>query len=159
MDKENRQTLSWLSLEEQVESRGYTWLDAAGTGERSGDFGEAVRRRQVYRRQAGLLGRDETVLVPAQVDALKSASLARAEARIAAAPDRVRAGNAEAFAGVYERPVDLPHGRFAVMASAKEFKLVPWRPELERHRGKTLSVTARANGVSFRPVRSRGIGQ
>ena len=105
-----------------------------------------MRRRQVYLRQAGLIGRDETVLVPAQVDALKSASLARAEARIAAAPDRVRAGNAEAFAGVYERPVDLPHERFAVMALAKKFKLVPWRPELERHRGKTLSVTARANG-------------
>lgn len=64
-----------------------------------------------------------------------------------------------AISGVYERPVDLAQGRFALVARAKEFTLVPWRPELERYRGAEISVKARAGGIDWSVGRARGIGR
>jgi hypothetical protein len=64
-----------------------------------------------------------------------------------------------AISGVYERPVDLAQGRFALVTRAKEFTLVPWRPELERYRGAQISVKARAGGIDWSVGRARGIGR
>jgi hypothetical protein len=63
------------------------------------------------------------------------------------------------FKGVYERPVDLAQGRLAVIAKSKEFTLVPWRPELERYRGATISVRQTAGGINFSVGKTRGIGR
>ena len=33
------------------------------------------------------------------------------------------------FNGVYEKPINLAQGRYAIVANAKEFTLVPWARE------------------------------
>ena len=51
--------------------------------------------------------------------------------------------------GVLRRPVELAGGRYALVAKAKEFTLVPWRPVLDRHVGKAVSGIMRERGVSW----------
>ena len=63
------------------------------------------------------------------------------------------------FEGVYERPVDLGQGRFALIARSKEFTLVPWRPELERYRGAEIVVRRTGAGVQWILEKTRGIGR
>jgi hypothetical protein len=60
--------------------------------------------------------------------------------------------------GVYRRSVHLASGKFAVLEKSKEFTLVPWRPVLERQRGKFVSGVARGSSVSFDFSKRRGIG-
>ena len=58
--------------------------------------------------------------------------------------------------GVLRRPVELTSGRYALVAKAKEFTLVPWRPVLDRHVGKSVSGIMRERGVSWSIGRGRG---
>ena len=61
------------------------------------------------------------------------------------------------LAGVYRERVTLASGRFAMIDNGVGFQLVPWRQDLERHLGQT--VTGRVNergGVDWSFTRSRG---
>jgi hypothetical protein len=53
------------------------------------------------------------------------------------------------FEGRFEKAIDLGQGRFAVVGNAKEFALVPWRSEMERHRGRDMAFKRTASGVSW----------
>ena len=66
----------------------------------------------------------------------------------------VRSG--ERVEGVYRRSVELASGRFAVIEKSREFKLVPWRPVLERSLGKQVSGIARGETISWTLGRQRG---
>lgn len=59
--------------------------------------------------------------------------------------------------GIYRRPVDLASGRFAFVERSKEFTLVPWRPVLERARGKSVSGLVRGDATSWDITRKRGL--
>jgi hypothetical protein len=52
----------------------------------------------------------------------------------------------ERISGVLRRRVNLNSGSFAVVESAREFTLVPWRPVLERRLGKEISGVMRGSG-------------
>jgi Protein of unknown function (DUF3363) len=56
--------------------------------------------------------------------------------------------------------VDLASGKYAVIQKSKEFTLVPWRPEFEQFRGKSLSGTTGSQGINWdwNPKRSQGLG-
>jgi len=58
--------------------------------------------------------------------------------------------------GTYRRRLDLMSGRFALVERAHDFTLVPWRPVLEPHAGKTVSGILRAEGISWTIGRGRG---
>src|SRR3546814_20322822 len=45
--------------------------------------------------------------------------------------------------------VDLTSGRYALAERSRDFTLVPWRPVMERHIGKTMSGTMREGGLSW----------
>jgi Protein of unknown function (DUF3363) len=66
----------------------------------------------------------------------------------------------ENISGTYLRPVTLASGKFAVVEKSKEFTLVPWRPEMEQFRGKTLYGTASGLGINWdwNAGRGRGLG-
>ena len=64
-----------------------------------------------------------------------------------------------AFAGVYQRSVDLPQGRFALIAKSKEFMLVPWRPAMERQRGRSITVKIRGSGIEWTVGAKRGLAR
>ena len=48
-------------------------------------------------------------------------------------------GSEKRIEGTYHRRLDLASGRFAVIARARDFTLVPWRPVLDRSLGKTVA--------------------
>ncbi len=51
----------------------------------------------------------------------------------------------ETIEGTYKRTVTMASGKFALIEKSREFTLVPWRPEIERHIGKTMSGIMRGN--------------
>ena len=60
-------------------------------------------------------------------------------------------------AGIYRERLTLASGRFAMIDNGMGFQLVPWRQDLERHLGQT--VTGRVNergGVDWSFTRARG---
>jgi len=55
----------------------------------------------------------------------------------------------ERFEGVFERTTDLAQGRMAIIGNEKAFAMVPWRPDLERQRGRSLVIKAQERGISW----------
>ena len=54
------------------------------------------------------------------------------------------------------RREQLLSGSYAVIGRARDFVLVPWRPELARHLGKRVAGIVRASGISWTIGRGRG---
>ncbi|MAT64860.1 MAG: conjugal transfer protein TraI [Gammaproteobacteria bacterium] len=163
--------LSFLTLEQQVKADGATWLDRQllakePTPLRGDRFGAAslaaLHQRQDHLVEQGLADRNgQTVRYQRNLLRL----LRRQE--LAAAGDRIAKETGLAFAetrdgdrieGVYRRSVHLASGKFAVIEKSKEFTLVPWRPMLERQRGKIVSGVMRGPSASFDLAKKRGIG-
>lgn len=156
---------SWITLEAQTSLRAVTWLDenvdqgAARTG-----FGAEIRaakqKRANYLREKGLS--DEAGRLPKKLRArLKADELQRAGQATAASEVRayVPSHNGTSFQGVYERPVDLAQGRFAVIMNDRQLTLVPWRAELERQLGRTIAVKHTGSSIQWTLVRGRGISR
>jgi type IV secretory pathway VirD2 relaxase len=61
----------------------------------------------------------------------------------------------EPINGRLVRAVDMVSGRHALIERSRDFTLVPWRPVLERHIGKTVSGIMRGEGISWTIGRQR----
>ena len=72
--------------------------------------------------------------------------------------DFVETQDGSRIEGVYRRSVHLASGKFAVIEKSKEFTLVPWRPVLDRQRGKFVGGVMRGSSASFEFAKKRGIG-
>ena len=59
------------------------------------------------------------------------------------------------ISGVYRWSVDTMSGRFALVEKSREFTLVPWRPALDRHVGKSVSGIMRGEGINWSFGRGR----
>jgi hypothetical protein len=46
-------------------------------------------------------------------------------------------------------------GRYALVEKSREFTLIPWRPVLERHVGKSVSGILRGDGIRWSLGRGR----
>ncbi len=154
---------SWLSVETLINRRAPTWLDSPeGDAGSEVGYGKEVAAARIARRafleRSGLLGPDGE-LSPNARSQLAADELQSAAARIKDKGAFLRMEDGMAMTGVYERPIDLSQGRFALVARAQEFTLVPWRPELERYRGAEISVKARAGGIDWSVGRNKGIGR
>jgi hypothetical protein len=62
----------------------------------------------------------------------------------------------ERIDGTLRRAVDMTSGRHALIERSREFTLVPWRPVLEQHIGKTVSGILRGDRISWTLGRARG---
>jgi len=172
-------TLSSFSLERQVNSEGATWLDRQLVSPdqlsvRSSRFGRAavfgkaavaaLQRRRNYLVEQGLAEeRNGTIRYRRNLlNTLRQRELQMAGEKIAMESKAIfiHTSNGERFEGIYRKPVHLASGKFAIIEKSKEFALVPWRPALERQRGKTVVGTIRGASVSFEfgKKRSMGIG-
>lgn len=164
-------TRSDLTLPQQVEAPGATWLDrqlvarepvATGNG-----FGQEIRdameARAEHLESQGLARRAGQRFIMARnlIDTLKARDLDGAMERIEqriGLPHRPSA-EGEHVSGVYRERVTLASGRFAMIDDGLGFQLVPWRPALEPHLGKHISGTMGPRGnVDWSFGRSRGIG-
>ncbi len=153
-------TLSWLTLEEQVTHRGVTWLDE-GHGDKDGSRLRSVRQARIaWLREHELLAPDANTLDAEARGRLRQSEHAAVVARIAKQSGRqqVELQTGDTITGKYERAINLGSGRIAVVGNAKEFALVPWRPEIERHRGRELVAKRTAQGVSWTIGMSRQRG-
>ena len=106
-------------------------------------FAEEADGRATYR--AGLIAalqRRELLRVGAQLSREMGLPFAEAE-------------SGAHVSGVYRRSVDTMSGRFALVEKSWEFTLVPLRPVLDRHVGKSVSGIMRADGISWSLGRGR----
>jgi hypothetical protein len=160
------EVLSTQPVQEQVAANGPTWLDrqlAQGAAPRDSGFGHEVQDALVRRRQwllAQNLAEREGDTIRLKPNAL--ADLQRRELRRAGAVlskdlglDYAEAPARGTIGGVYRQSVALGGGKFAVIAKAREFTLVPWRPALEHQLGKEVSGIVRASGISWSIGRQR----
>jgi Protein of unknown function (DUF3363). len=61
----------------------------------------------------------------------------------------------EQVQGRLVRAVDMTSGRHALVEQSRDFTLVPWRPVMERHIGKSVSGIMREGGISWAFGRQR----
>lgn len=151
---------SWVGLGDQIERHAPTWLDEISDESWREGFGgnvfEAKRARQQFLAERGLASADGFL---SEADKARLAEAERLDVARKVSNGSVYIDLPEGgrFDGVYDKPVDLAQGRFAIIAKSKEFSLVPWRPEMERYRGRSLSVQRTAGGVDWRIGKARGI--
>lgn len=161
-----------LSLQQQVQAKGATWLDRQLVGRSptslgAGGFGrevaDALERRIDHLAGQGLaqrLGRRVT-FARDLLEALRDRELAAAARRLTGQTGlpHLAASDEGAIAGIYRQRLNLASGRFAMIDNGLGFSLVPWRREMERHLGREVSGLRQAGGGiawSFGPKRGPG---
>jgi hypothetical protein len=163
--------LSSFSLERMVEADGATWLDrqlladrpepvgAAGFGKEAEDAME--RRRRWLLSQGLATERDgQTVYDRNLLNELRRREVGTAAERLAKELGKPFAEllDGERLEGVYRGPLRLSSGKFAMIEKSRAFALVPWRPELERVRGRAVSGIVRGTTISWSFGQKRGLG-
>ncbi len=162
------ETLSVLPLERQVGANGATWLDRELVAKepmalRDAGFGKAVRaalvRRQQWLIEQGLAEREQDGIVYRVnlLAVLRRRELARVgdqlSGELGLAYSETKPG--ARVEGIYRRSIDLTSGRYALIEKSREFTLVPWRPVLERSRGREVSGIVRGDTILWTIGRQR----
>ncbi len=160
-----------LTLEAQVMADGATWLDRLQLAREraplsAGGFGaevSAALERRVDHLEADDLAARRGGRVSFSRDLLKTLrerELTAAAQKLEAETGlkRQKSGDGETVAGVYRRRLDLASGRFAMLDNGLGFELVPWKPQLEKHLGQSVTGTMTPGGsVDWSLGRKRGL--
>jgi hypothetical protein len=163
-------TLSSLSLDQQRQFNGASWLDQelvsdAQTPIYNVGFGKEVKAALLQRRQwlqsQGLGEKGEFglwKLSPNMLDTLRRRELLRVAGQLSGelGLNFVESRNGDRIEGIVRRHVDLAQGRFALIEKSREFTLVPWLDVREKQIGKQVSRIMRDSGVSWTIGRGRG---
>jgi type IV secretory pathway VirD2 relaxase len=166
--------LSYLNLERLAEAEGATWLDKellTAKPEQLGHagFGSDVRSALAGRRQwlaANALGKfsEAEHFEPSRnlLNQLRERDIRRTSAMMSAqlGLTHVHAGRGESVTGTFVHSAHLASGKFAIVQNAKEFTLVPWKPQMERFRGREVSGAVESQGIKWdwNHSRQRGLG-
>ncbi|MEK4035407.1 DUF3363 domain-containing protein [Methylocystis sp. IM3] len=160
-----------LSIEEQINATGATWLDRrlvarepmplseSGFG---GEVRNAMEARANHLVAEGLAHRQgqRPVFARDLLDTLRSRELNEASARLTSqiGLPRHAVAEGEIVAGVYRQRLTLASGRFAMIDDGLGFSLVPWSPLLERELGRQVSgAMMPGGGVDWSFGRKKGI--
>jgi type IV secretory pathway VirD2 relaxase len=162
------ETLSPQPLEKLVGVEAATWLDRElvtdnPTPLRDAGFGLDAREAQARRRQWLIAQRfaeeadGRTTYRSGMIAALQRRELLRVGAQLSQemGVSFVETEPRANVSGIYRRPVDTMSGRFALVEKSREFTLVPWRPVLDHHVGKSVSGIMRGDGISWTFGRER----
>lgn len=161
--------LSTMPLKQLQTAMGATWLDKELLGETvEGNpslrgFGAEIEQAKLQRRnflfKSGILKSKNERLNRIHLTELERRDLADAGRELsreygkpytdAPADGRIK--------GIYDRPIERPSGKYAVVERAKDFTLVPWRDVLERQRGKAVGGLIRGETISWSFGRGRGV--
>jgi hypothetical protein len=158
-----------LPIEEQLHSRGATWLDRQLVARErvllgSSGFGrevhDAMEARVEHLIGQGLARRQgqQVFFVRDLLGTLRQGELDATAARLASNMGRPYhpAVKGEFVSGTYHQRVDIASGRFAMIDNGLGFSLVPWSPSLERYFGRDVSGVLHANRVSWSFGRESG---
>ena len=160
-----------LTLDAQVSADGATWLDRlqlareraplsqAGFG---AEVSAALERRIDHLEAEGLATRQGTRVSFSRdlLKTLRERELATVAARLEAETGlkRHQSGEGDTVAGIYRQRLDLASGRFAMLDNSLGFELVPWKPQLQKHLGQTMTGTITpGGGVDWSLGRKRGL--
>jgi type IV secretory pathway VirD2 relaxase len=160
---------SHLTLEQQVQALGATWLDEQlVTGaQRSTDSGFGVEAHHALTKRADVLvergfaeRRGQRVIFARNLlNVLRAKEIAttakaiESETGLAYRP----IADGQSATGVYRRAITLASGRFAMLDDATGFSLVPWRPVIDKRLGQSMSVVVRGDFVAWEFGRRRGL--
>jgi type IV secretory pathway VirD2 relaxase len=163
---------SYVSFEKLAEAEGVTWLDKellAKTPTPMADQGFGVdakialnRRRQwlISQGMGQLDGKGQFMPNPKLFETLRHREYEHAtqvlSKELGVPHDSLLEG--EQISGTYTKPVTLASGKYAIIHKAREFTLVPWRPDMEPMRGKEITGTASAHGIQWEWGPRRGLG-
>jgi type IV secretory pathway VirD2 relaxase len=179
MDHEQRQVraepmkiemLSFAPVEKQTDLHAATWLDRETVVRDKLELADHGYGRDVYR---ALLQRQQWLIEQQLVEQdggdllIKRNMLAILRQReVRAVAGQLskdlgipfeEAAPGKPIEGTYRRSINLASGRYALIEKSREFTLVPWRPELEKQIGRTVSGIMRTGGgVSWTIGRQRG---
>jgi type IV secretory pathway VirD2 relaxase len=162
-------TLSPISVDKQATLDAPTWLDrelaapepmkvaAHGFGK---DLNRALNLRQQWLLDQQLADIDGERLRfrPGATDALRQREIRTLAGQLSKEMGMgVReAVSGERIDGIYRRSVQSASGRFALIEQSREFVLVPWRPEMERHIGQQIAGIPHGDSMSWNVGRGRG---
>jgi len=162
------ETLSALPLDRLPSVDAATWLDRELVADnpvplREAGFGREVCAAQVMRRQwlvAEQLAEEQggrTLYRPNMLAALQRRELLRVARQLSEEIGKpfAEAKPLEQVQGRLVRAVDMTSGRHALVEQSRDFTLVPWRPVMERHIGKSVSGIMREGGISWAFGRQR----
>ncbi|TPL46545.1 VirD2 family relaxase/mobilization nuclease [Mesorhizobium sp. B2-4-6] len=161
-----------LTLDEQVEAPGATWLDRQALARKPAElaqagFGanvqDALERRARRLLEQGLAERqgNRIKFTSNLLDTLRRRELEAIGGKLATDSGQPfnHAASGDHVAGTYRRRLSLASGRFALIDDGLGFQLVPWTPSLENRLGQHVSGVARADGgVDWSFARNRGLG-
>ncbi|MDR3438794.1 relaxase/mobilization nuclease RlxS [Telmatospirillum sp.] len=162
-------TLSNLSVEQQIGADAPTWLDrqivhaethALASHGFGRDVHSAMVRRQQWLIEQKLMERDghEVVYRTDILDQLRRRELRHLGGQLSAEiglpyAESVRGERVE---GLLRRSVETASGRYALVERSHEFTLVPWKPMLERHIDRYISGIDRGDSIDWTIGRQRG---
>jgi type IV secretory pathway VirD2 relaxase len=162
--------LSVIDVEAQVTAHAATWLDRAliadaDAGVVNSGFGHELRnalmRRQQWLIEQGLARREGNIIVFGR-DLL--ATLARREVLVTGEELARARGlalrvpqNRECIGGQYRETLTLVSGRYALIETASELALLPWRATIEKAVGRTVSGLIVEGDVDWHVGRRRGL--
>ncbi|MET1755687.1 DUF3363 domain-containing protein [Novosphingobium sp. RD2P27] len=164
------QVLSPVPIEKLVHVHAETWLDReltapdkselAPTGY-GGEVRKALRLRQQWLIEQGFAGqqggdvvyRRNLLRVPREREVRAVAGQLSGELGLRFAEAKPN----QQIEGTFKRTLDLTSGKYAPVEKSRYFTLVPWRPELEKYVGRSVSGLMRESGsISWSLGRSRG---
>jgi type IV secretory pathway VirD2 relaxase len=162
-------TLSPVSVEKQATLDAPTWLDkelaaheplklaAHGFGK---DLNRALCLRQQWLvdQQLADIDGEQLRLRPGATDALRQREIRTLAGQLSKEMGvGVReAVSGERIDGIYRRSIQSASSRFALIEQSREFVLVPWRPEMERHLGQQITGIPHGDSISWNVGRGRG---
>jgi type IV secretory pathway VirD2 relaxase len=167
----NIRVLSTFDLESQIKAEGATWLDRRLVGRSPADlvaagFGQDVQQA-MDRRREHLIERGDAISHADGRISYRRNLLATLQQR-----DVIRAGTAlatsrslpfqatgdgETVRGVFKETVELSSGKFALVANAHEFTLVPWQPVIDTQLGREVTGIVQGGSVSWQFGRKLGL--
>lgn len=153
------QVRSWISLTQQTGHSGLTWLDTEAAGIPGGPVAKARQARLDFLVRKGWLESGSSGADEALRARLRAMEWQRTTGVLSTRTGRavIELSEGERFEGRFEKAIDLGQGRFALVGNAKSFALVPWRSELEPHRGREMTFRRTAAGVSWTIGIERGL--
>ena len=121
----------------------------------------SILKRQATLKQMGFDVSKDSLLPKAALEKLKDMDLRDAAKKLSEDNGKPYSalGTARTVEGIYQKSIDRPSGKFAVIERAKDFTLVPWRPVMDRNLGKSLSGRISAGGISWDVTKQRGLSR
>ena len=163
---------SYLTFGKLVEAEGVTWLDRQLVGKAPATIADqgfgieakaALNRRRQWLIAQGLAQIDTEGMFQPKPKLFETLRLREYQSAAQSLSRELGLSHhapveGEQISGTFTKMVNLASGKYAIVEKSQEFTLVPWRPEMESLRGKSIAGTASAQGIQWDWGPRKGLG-